>query len=43
MSKEPIQTSNAPAAIGAYSQAIKSGDLLFISESDSFKSRNNGS
>ena len=31
MSKEPIQTSNAPAAIGAYSQAIKSGNLLFIS------------
>ena len=31
MSKEPIQTSNAPAAIGAYSQAIRSGDLLFIS------------
>jgi len=31
MSKEPIQTSNAPAAIGAYSQAIRSGGLLFIS------------
>ena len=31
MSKEPIQTKNAPAAIGAYSQAIRSGDLLFIS------------
>ncbi len=31
MSKEPIQTLNAPAAIGAYSQAIRSGDLLFIS------------
>ena len=31
MSKEPIQTNKAPAAIGAYSQAIKSGDLLFIS------------
>ena len=31
MSKEPIQTNKAPEAIGAYSQAIKSGNLLFIS------------
>ena len=31
MSKEPIQTNKAPKAIGAYSQAIKSGNLLFIS------------
>ena len=31
MSKEPIQTNKAPEAIGAYSQAIKSGDFLFIS------------
>ena len=31
MSKEPIQTNKAPEAIGAYSQAIISGDLLFIS------------
>ena len=31
MSKDAIQTSKAPEAIGAYSQAIKSGDLLFIS------------
>ena len=31
MSKEPIQTNKAPEAIGAYSQAIKAGDLLFIS------------
>ena len=31
MSKEPMQTNKAPEAIGAYSQAIKSGDLLFIS------------
>ena len=31
MSKEPIQTNKAPEAIGACSQAIKSGDLLFIS------------
>lgn len=29
--KKPIQTSNAPAAIGPYSQAIKSGSLVFIS------------
>ena len=29
--KLPIQTSNAPAAIGPYSQAIKSGSLGFIS------------
>ena len=29
--KEPIQTHKAPKAIGAYSQAIKSGDFLFIS------------
>ena len=29
MSKEPIQTNKAPEAIGAYSQAIKLGDLLF--------------
>ena len=31
MSKKPIQTNNAPKAIGAYSQAIKSGEFLFIS------------
>ncbi len=31
MSKKPIQTTKAPASIGAYSQAIRSGDLLFIS------------
>lgn len=31
MLKEPIQTNKAPKAIGAYSQAIKSGDFLFIS------------
>ncbi len=29
--KEPIQTSDAPAAIGPYSQAIKSGSLVFLS------------
>lgn len=29
--KEVIQTDNAPEAIGPYSQAIKAGNLLFIS------------
>lgn len=27
----PIHTDNAPAAIGPYSQAIRAGDLLFLS------------
>lgn len=31
MSKKIIQTKNAPAAIGSYSQAVRAGDLLFIS------------
>ncbi len=31
MSKSAIQTPSAPAAIGPYSQAIKSGPLLFVS------------
>jgi 2-iminobutanoate/2-iminopropanoate deaminase len=31
MSKTIISTTKAPAAIGPYSQAIRSGDLLFIS------------
>jgi 2-iminobutanoate/2-iminopropanoate deaminase len=31
MAKTPIQTENAPAAIGPYSQAIAAGSLLFIS------------
>lgn len=29
--KEPVQTTDAPAAIGPYSQAIKSGSLIFLS------------
>ena len=29
--KKVISTSNAPAAIGPYSQAIKAGDMLFVS------------
>ena len=31
MKKKPIFTSRAPKAIGAYSQAIKAGDMIFIS------------
>lgn len=31
MKLEPIQSSQAPAAIGPYSQAIKAGSLLFCS------------
>ena len=29
--KQTIQTPNAPTAIGPYSQAVRAGDLLFIS------------
>ena len=29
--RELISTTNAPAAVGAYSQAVKNGDLLFCS------------
>ena len=31
MSKEIIQTIDAPAPIGPYSQAVKTGNLLFVS------------
>ncbi len=31
LTKTPISTPSAPAAIGPYSQAIRSGDLLFAS------------
>ena len=31
MGKQAIHSDNAPAAIGPYSQAIKSGDLVFLS------------
>ncbi len=31
MSKEIIHTDRAPAAIGPYSQAVRSGSLLFVS------------
>lgn len=31
MSKEPIHTSQAPAAIGPYSQAIRAGNTVYLS------------
>ena len=31
LTKQIIETANAPAAIGTYSQAVRTGDLLFIS------------
>ncbi len=31
MSKDIIHTDSAPAAIGTYSQAVRTGDLLFMS------------
>ena len=31
MSKEAIHSDNAPAAIGTYSQAIRTGNLVFLS------------
>ena|SRR5690349_4619204 len=31
MPSTPISTPNAPAAIGPYTQAVRSGDLLFLS------------
>lgn len=31
MNKQPIQTDRAPAAIGPYSQAIRYGDLVYLS------------
>src|ERR1700756_1541517 len=31
MDKQIISTANAPSAIGPYSQAVKAGNLLFIS------------
>lgn len=31
MSKTPVHTQHAPAAIGTYSQAVKAGNLLFMS------------
>ncbi len=31
MSRQPVSTDQAPAAIGPYSQAVRSGSLLFLS------------
>lgn len=31
MSRNAVQTDNAPAAIGAYSQAIRAGDTVYLS------------
>lgn len=31
MQKHPVETASAPAAIGPYSQAIKVGELVFVS------------
>jgi len=31
MSKEPIHTSRAPAAIGPYSQAVRAGNTVYLS------------
>ena len=31
MARQPISTDKAPAAIGPYSQAVRSGTLLFLS------------
>lgn len=31
MSREPIHSEDAPAAIGTYSQAIRTGNLVFLS------------
>lgn len=31
MTRQAIQTNGAPAALGPYSQAIRSGDLVFCS------------
>lgn len=31
MSKQTIHTDNAPAAVGPYSQAVRHGDLVFLS------------
>ena len=41
MKKEIIKTQKAPLAIGPYSQAIKAGNLLFISGQISIEPKNN--
>jgi 2-iminobutanoate/2-iminopropanoate deaminase len=42
MSKQIINTSNAPAPIGPYNQAILSGNMLFISGQVALKPGSNG-
>lgn len=41
MSKQIIQTVNAPAPIGPYNQAIKTGNLLFVSGQVALKPASN--
>jgi 2-iminobutanoate/2-iminopropanoate deaminase len=41
MDKQVIQTSSAPAPIGPYNQAIKAGNLLFISGQIAINPANN--
>jgi 2-iminobutanoate/2-iminopropanoate deaminase len=41
MSKDIIKTTHAPAPIGPYSQAVKSGNLLFLSGQIALKPENN--
>ena len=41
MSKQIIQTNNAPAPIGPYSQAVKAGNLLFVSGQIALKPNTN--
>ena len=31
MNKQPVHSDSAPSAIGTYSQAVRSGDLVFLS------------
>jgi reactive intermediate/imine deaminase len=31
MGRQPIQTSDAPSAIGAYSQAVRAGETVYVS------------
>ena len=31
MSRQPVETSSAPAAIGAYSQAVRAGNTVYLS------------
>ena len=31
MSRQPVETSSAPAAIGAYSQAVRAGSTVYLS------------